>query len=354
MAVVLAAFAGAQSPAAPRQNQPARPAGAGAPQQQKLPAPPVTIAPPVVRFGDVAPLSTNPAKFTIANTGPTPLKVIAAQPSCKCTGISNIVGQTIPPGGSIELSASLKAPPYPGPKDATVTIRFEGNWSPIQAKLEGEVVMGVRAEPSFIDALRDVRTGKLTVRSSDGKPFRILQAGGAAPAFEGFDPAKDEPRASYVIGWNLAGRDAAMPIWWTVFTDRPDCPLVPLRVRNENTGSKWDMARFDRQWMVPDSVVIGGAMKAGEAKEMTFELEYYNPLNRNQKKDNWATGIAVASKSPDVLVELIEAKPTAGDFYEVKVRATPKAGTKGPLESAVVISTATGSAEIPLLGFVNP
>lgn len=320
------------------------------PQQQQAPSP-VVISPAPALLGEVAPLSTTPAIFTIRNFGQTPVTVRTARPSCKCTGISDIVGKTIQPGGELELRASLKAPPTPGFKDATVFVSFGEGIPVLQAKLEGTVVMPIRAEPAFVDALRDVRTGVVTLRSQDGRPFRVLQSGGKAPVFDGFDPKRDEPRAEYRLRWDLSGRDGSMPIWWTVVTDREDCQLIPLRVRNEATGSRHDMARFERQWIIPDSIVVAGSMQAGIAKEIVFELEYYNPNNQRTRREDWFRDVKLALADPRVSIELVSVTPTAGDFYEVKARVTPKAAA-GPIETQLSVTTASGTGAVALVGVV--
>jgi hypothetical protein len=278
--------------------------------------------------------------------------VRAARPSCKCTGISDIVGKTIQPGGELELRASLKAPPTPGFKDATVFVSFGEGIPVLQAKLEGTVVMPIRAEPPFVDALRDARSGVITLRSQDGNPFRVLQSGGKAPVFDGFDPKRDEPRAEYRLRWDLSGRDGSMPIWWTIVTDREDCQLIPLRVRNEATGSRHDMARFDRQWIIPDSIVVAGSMQAGTAKEIAFELEYYNPNNQRTRREEWFRDVKLALADPRVAIELVSVTPTAGDFYEVKARVTPKADATGPIETQLSVTTASGTGSVALVGVV--
>ena len=254
--VFAAVAAGTALAAAPH---PAQVQGVGSsrpsPQRPTAPTQPpsqlaVAVAPPIHDLGIVKPGSTNPATFTLINTGSSPMKVLSAQPNCKCTEITPIVGQVIPGGGSLRFSASLAAPLVPGDKEAVVVIAFEGGGA-VQAKIKGEVRLPILATPPYVDALRDATTGTITLKSLDGRPFSVLQSGGAAPRFVGFDPTTDAPRSEYTVTWDLAGRaPEAMPIWWFIRTDRTDCDAIPLRVRDEAGGE----GAFDAQ---VETVVLG-------------------------------------------------------------------------------------------------
>ncbi|MDZ4753454.1 MAG: DUF1573 domain-containing protein [Phycisphaerae bacterium] len=311
---------------------------------------PVEIAPPVAKLGKVAPNSVTAAKFTLTNTTAAPVTVTAAQPSCKCTAISDIVGSVIAPGASLEFTASLKAPPTPGPKDAKVSIRFAEIPAPLIAMIEGEVEMSVVAEPPFIDALKGVTTGKIKVRSTDGKPFRVLAAGGKAPVLTGFDAAKDAPRDSYEIAWDVAGI-TVLPLWWTIETDRPDVRILPLRIRNENTGFKWDMPRYERQWFVKDQIVFAGDMKVGVPTEVVVELEYFNPKMERPKLSAWRELRSVVASDPSVTVKVMEQKPVGEEHIELTLQLT--ASKAGTIASELIVTTATGAGPIPLVAKVQ-
>jgi hypothetical protein len=346
MVVALASIAAGapQSPAA-------RPAGA----QASAVRPSVAVAPAKVDFGKIGPESLNPATFKVTNTGATPLKIVKAMPSCKCTAISPVVGTTIAPGETIDVSASLKAPSVPGIRDAKVFLSFEGYTEPVILMLVGDVVMDVVCEPAYVDALQGRTAGVIKVTSRDGKPFSITSAGGAAPVYEGFDPTKDQPRAEYQLKWNTAGM-TTLPIWWVVTTDRESAPILPLRVRNENTGVKWDMARFDRQWHVKDGIVFVGAMKVGQPVEHTIEIEYYNPpvkdpTKARAKKPNWAALKSVRSSDPTVKIEVVESKVIGDASLEVKIRITGSAPKT--VYADCLIETETGTAAMPLIAIVK-
>ncbi|MBL9149221.1 MAG: DUF1573 domain-containing protein [Phycisphaerae bacterium] len=338
-------------------TRPAAPAGQPRPPQpqqraqQKLP---LQITPSPARLGNVAPNSTTSATFIIKNMGQAPLTVKSAKPSCKCTGITDIVGKTINPGESIELKAALKAPPVPGPKDAKVFIEVNEMPGAAIAMLEGEVVMPLLATPAFVDALKGVTAGTVQVKAADGKPFRILSVAGGPPPFDGFDPAKDEPRAEYTLKWNLAGV-AQPPIWWVIETDRPDCPMIPLRVRHDQTGSRHDMERMSRFWIVKDQIALGGLMTVGVPTEVTVELEHYNPRESGKiVAPAWRDVKSVQSGSPLLNAEILEVKPLGDDHLEVKLRLIAKEGAAGLLSAPMTITTATGAGPVPFFARVVP
>lgn len=340
-------------PLAPQQ------APSGAPGQAVRPiAPPpglsssIVVEPPVVELGAIEPGSTHPAKFILRNTGKDPVRVLDAVPNCKCTAISDVKGKTIAPGATLELSASLAAPRAPGLKEATVLLAFDRN-APVSAKIRGDVRLKVIAEPPYADALKEAVRGTVKLKSADGKPFSVTRSGGRPPVFVGFDPAKDAPRAEYDIVWDLSGVPCeAMPLWWFVFTDRADCPSIPLRVRDECTGSKHDMGRFQRFWIVKESLVdVGNAMN-GKASEVEIDLEHYNPPKKGAvERPEWREVKSVRSLSPSFDAAFVSKKDVGGDGCLVKVAITPK--VVGEIEGELEIETATGTGRVPLTAFAR-
>jgi len=323
-----------------------------APLPQQAPqASPIVVAPQVADIGVVEPGSTTPAKFTIVNTLKTEVTVLKAVPNCTCTAISDVVGRTIAPGATLELNASLAAPQAPGTKEAVVFLTFSGNLV-ASAKIKGEIRMKVAAEPPYCDALKDATRGTVKLRSADGKPFTVRRSGGKDPVFVGFDPAKDAPRAEYEVAWDLTGRACEqMPLWWFVWTDRSDCPVIPLRVRDECTGSRHDMARMKRFWIVKESLVVGGTVHNQQPKKLEVELEHYNPPKQGAvERPDWSASVAVRSLIPGIEVRLTGKRdlPTAC-VLELEVTASHGGMFDGELE----IETATGKGRVPFTLFAT-
>lgn len=329
----------------------ASPSGAQAPAAPQQPSP-IVIAPPVVELGAIEPGSTHPAKFTIINGGKTEITVVAATPNCKCTAISDVSGRKIAPGGTLELSASLAAPRAPGVKEAVVFLTFNGA-PPAQAKIRGDVRLKVIAEPPYVDALKEVTSGTVKLRAADGKPFSITRSGGKPPVFVGFDPTKDQPRAEYEIRWDLSGLACEqMPLWWFVWTDRGDCSVVPLRVRDECTGSKHDQGRFGRFWIVKESLVDAGRVHNGQPGTIEVELEHYNPPKRGAvEKPEWRAVTSVRSLIPGVEVKFVSKRDVGVDGAMLTLEVVAAQG--GSFEGEIEIETATGKGRVPFTVFAT-
>lgn len=310
----------------------------------------VVLEPTVADFGTIEPSSSNVGKFTLRNLGSAPATVKAAVPTCKCTSFTDLVGKVIPAGGELPFEATLKAPASPGDKDAKLQIVVEGMPGPLVATLKGVVTLPVNADPAYVDALKDVVRGSVKLRSIDGKPFRILRSGDGVPVYRGFDPAKDAPRAEYEIQWDLSGRGCdTMPLWWPVFTDRADCPVVPLRVRDECTGSKADPGRYGRAWMFKEPLVQAPVLKVGVPTELTIEIEHYNPQARGRiDQPRFRDVQGVSDPSGLFSIELVEAKPVGTEDAVIRVRLTPRPSAAGERYLPLTVTTATGAGQVAL------
>ncbi len=307
------------------------------------------VEPAVVELGPVVPASLHPAHFVIRNLTSQPLTVKAAMPNCKCTNISDISGKVIPAGGTLGLDASLKAPRAPGEKEAKVTILFEGQVPPVTASIKGDVQFPVLAEPPYCDALKESVRGVVKLRSKDGAAFRILRSGGKEPAYIGFDPKVDAPRSEYSLLWDLSGKSCEeMPLWWFVFTDHPGCPSIPLRVRDECTGSKADAARHARFWIVKDQLADAEFASVGSPAQISIDLEHYNPPMRGQiTNPRFREVQAVRSLTSSVTATLVSVAPHGADGATIVVKLEPIAGALGPIEGELELTTATGSGRVP-------
>jgi hypothetical protein len=336
---VLASTVGAQQ--TPR-TQP------GAPQP--VPQIPIAVEPPMVDFGVVAPGSKHPATFTLRNIGTQPLTVAQAQPSCKCTDISPIAGSVIQPGGTLTLTAALSVPLTPGEKDAKVMISFLNTKGMIVANMKADVTLPIRATPAYLDALKGKKSGTIQLSSVDGKPFKVITAGGKPVAPRGPDgkPVDPQGAASQAIDWSVDGiAPTALQQWWVIETDRADCPLIPLRVRNEATGSAFDPGKIARCWFPPESVINAGRIKPGQSVEVSVSIEHLNPSEQGRvTKPTWGDVTAVRVPGGEATVELVRATKRADTFVDVVMKFTPGAGVKGVAYIPVEIETATGRGPV--------
>lgn len=351
-ALALLALAQGVPPAGPAAAPPS--AGGSPPGVARIP---VLVEPPMRDFGVVAPGTKHAATFQLRNVGKAPITVARAMPSCKCTDLTPIDGKVIQPGGALEVSAALLVPKTPGMKDAKIMVVFEGYNGMVEAKMQGDVTLPVRVAPAYVDALRGTQQGKVALSSVDGKPFRILSAGGKAPRFVGFDPAADQPRASYELEWRAADLldGAALPQWWIVETDRADCALVPLRVRHETTGSRFDPARLVRFWFPPESVMVAGRVKAGAPVQLSTTIEHLNPAAQGRVTNPaWGDVKGIAVPGGEGSAKVVSATKRGEDFVDLVIEFTPAAGSSGVKYVPLELETATGKGPMWVSVVVEP
>ena len=222
--------------------------------------------------------------------------------------------------------------------------------------MQADVTMPVRVEPAYVDALKGVQEGQVRVASVDGAPFRVTAAGGKAPAFVGFDPAVDAPRAEYLLRWRTPELGSpALPQWWVIDTDRADCPQVPLRIRHETTGSRFDPGRTARFWFVPESIVLAGRVRAGTPVELRTTIEHLNPAAQGRVTNPaWSQVRGVAVPGGEGTAELVSATPRGEAFVDLVFRFAAAPGRQGPMYVPVMIDTATGQGAVFVAATVVP
>ena len=316
---------------------------------------PLVIDPPLRDFGVVAPGSRHPTTFVLRNAGSAPLTIARAQPSCKCTDVTLIDGKTLAPGESVELGATLAVPDSPGLKDAKVMISVNGFPGVVVAAMQADVTFPVRVDPAYVDALKGVSSGVVTLRSVDGTPFRVLSAGGRPPRIQGFDAVTDSPRNEYRLEWSAADLGSPLPQWWVIDTDRADCPQLPLRIRHESTGSRFDPGRLTRFWFAPESIVLAGRVKAGGTATLRTSIEHLNPSAQGRVTNpEWSAVRGLRVPGGEGTAELVSAQPRGGDFVDIAFRFTPASGRSGPMYVPVEITTGSGSGLVYVAVTVEP
>jgi hypothetical protein len=317
----------------------------GAPQSSE-PHIPVRLEPAEIDFGVSKPSEEKPGTFTLINMGDSAITITKAKPSCKCTDLDDLTGKVIQPGERLTFKVNMAMPPTPGEKKAEVYIHFAG-WEErlVRARMKGVVHMAVVASPAQLDA-RKINAGTIKVASSDEKPFRILSAGGETPRFVGFDPAKDQPRSSYELQWDLSGWSCeGMKSWWVLETDHPECPVLPCEIWHECVSSKMDPDRMKRGWFIKDRIVNVGTVQpgkpvAGEAETAAMRAEMsVRPVT------------SIESQTPGVSVRLVSFQSDAPESGHVKFEITPPADHQGLLYAVLLLKSDSGSMRMTVIGW---
>lgn len=273
--------------------------------------PPLRSEPSAIDFGFLAIGESRKATVTLTNPASTPVRILAVQASCSCTTTSDLSNQEVPAGGTVTFDATLGAAMATGPRHATIKVLVEGYARVLEIEVRGEVALSLRAVPSAITPPpQGAERGRVVIESVDRRPFTILSSNGAAPQFLGFEPGRDAPRATYVLRTDLGAMPRERwPAFWIVETDRSDCPVLGLRVRDE----KMNVPPVLR---MREYALNLGALESGASREVTLGIA--DPLQ----------GEFTASGSARLSVQVVSTKPSS-DGFEAVLRITPAAGVTG-------------------------
>ncbi len=310
------------------------PVGAG----RVVPDPsPLVADPPSLDLGFLAPNVAGAGKVVLRNTGDKTLTITHVQPSCKCTTPSNLVGTQIPPGGTADLEIKLDGASAMGARNSAVKVMVEGYARALDVSIKAEVSLPIRIVPPYINAIEKKNlTGKIILESIDRKPFRILSSSGAPISIEGFDPAVDAPRNSYIVGYDLTATTAQQPGFIYFETDAPDAGVVDVRIRSDKPPKKSALAVADGRCNV-------GLIAAGTSKEAVFTLA--NPTVELE---------SVATTSPDAIVALVRTEVVKDVGRKVYVTVTPREGFSGILLLPVTLKSPALSGEVLIVASVRP
>jgi hypothetical protein len=307
--------------------------------EQKAALCPVKAEPAFKDFGFVAPNTLVEMTARIVNTLPQQVKCIASKPTCQCTTV-DMAGKVIPAGGSITVPVSMKTSGATGQKLASVHMLFEtstGVMVPgvLEIKMRAEVVYpvrgyqlnprkdGTRSKDTFVNAY-DFPTqtkGEVVVESVDGKPFKVLSVMGQSAIFPDFNPSADAVRTSYRVGYDFSALPCAqIPKYLLIETDRPDAPLIEMRVRHECT-------KIDAAFGFAQYYENLGVLPQGAPRDFTVEIKHSNGVKIEQ----------ITSPDPRLKAEYMGAT-SDGDSLLVKVRVTPAAGDAAVMSVPLMFS----------------
>ena len=278
--------------------------------------PPLSVQPPVLDLGFMAPRIGAKGTVTLTNTGTTPLTIVAITPSCKCTTTSALAGTVLQPGQSAPMEAALDGAAMPQTHRASIRVLVEGYAKVVEIQLRAETAMPIRAVPPIINAVEGKpRQGRFVVESIDKKPFTICAVGGRVPEFIGYT-AGDAPRAQYLVKFDLDTWQPDFPAYLAIETDRADCPIFDIWVRSERTIPT-------SAFRMKDYRVNAGRIDVGGSTDVSLEME-----------DAGEDILAVESGSPDVQIEMLGQHVDA-KVRKISVRITPKSPREGLLYASL-------------------
>jgi hypothetical protein len=285
----------AVAPVAPAPGMPATPAGSQAPAVTLPPGtqlglPPITVDPPILDLGFMAPKAGGKGAFKLTNSSGQPLKIVAVTPSCKCTTTSALAGSVLAPGQTVSLEAVLEGVSMPQTHRASIRVAVEGYSQPLELVLRGETARAIRAVPPILNAVAGKpRQGRFVIESLDKKPFRICAISGRAPEYIGY-ASGDAPRNTYLVRFDLDTWQPTFPAYFVVETDREECPVFDVWVRNEATLPQ-------PGFRMKEYRVNAGRIDLGGTGQVTVEMD-----------DPGEDILAVESGSPDVRIDLVGQK----------------------------------------------
>jgi len=296
---------------------------------------PLRAEPTSLDFGFRRPGQVSSGEVTLTNTTAAPVVIAAIQASCSCTTTSELVGQTIPPGGSAKFQATLAGAEIPGPKRSTIKVVAEGADRPLDIEVRAEVSEAVRAVPTAIQPPPiGPEDGRIVVESLDRQPFSVLSSDRREPRFIGFDPRRSNPDSLYVIRTDLGSIPRERwPVLWLIETDRDDCPVIPVRVRDKSRL----VASVIR---LPEYLLAIGALRPGETREIGLLMN-----------EELAGDVQLRGGEPCTLRAI--GCERSGERWKLRIEATAPAQAIGAFLTEVRIQSGEREQRLPAYGTVR-
>jgi hypothetical protein len=284
---------------------------------------PLRAEPEALDFGFVRPGQDRTGQITLTNDSPEPVTIAAIQPTCTCTTTTKLAGTVVPPAE------------VPGPKRASLKVVAEGAGRVLEIRVRAEVSDAVRAVPmAILPPPNGPAEGRIVIESLDRQPFSVLSSDRRAPSFIGFDPKRFNPESTYVIRTDLGTlAQKSIPALWLIETDRSDCPVIAVRVREP---SKVVPAVL----RLPEYVFPMGAFRPGETREI--ELLSNEPLEPDPQ---------VRSDGPVAL--RVVGGEQVGRRWRLRMLATAPAKATGAFLTEVEVQLGDRVQRLPAYGTVR-
>lgn len=290
--------------------------------------PAIAIEPAILELGHMLPDTSVERTIMLRNDSDEPVQFARVISSCSCVQ-AQLLDDLTAPGESARLRVVASTKDI-GPYSQKLTVWYMGARRPIEIPITGEVSRSVRANPIYINlatpeqGMTEIpRHGSITVEAVDGRPFRILSAGGASPVLAPGDD--NSPATKHIVHWDFRETaDDALEPWWIIETDHPDAPILDVRVLAMPLIQK--MIASQGPWTLNPDRVIGGEISSGQ----TYERSIRMIRARGGEVEE------VRIDSPMLHVEIVDQKKTTNGL-EGTLRLTATPGAAGLIRATLTV-----------------
>lgn len=287
--------------------------------------PPLRVVSPPLDLGYQAPGAVAQGFLTYLNEGEEPLRIDRIETSCYCTTAS-AAAETLEPGETMDVFVSMEVLKSDlGIVTRSVLIRVEGFADPFETIIGVEVGYPIRVNGGSRFAFVHTLRGTMELESLVGRPFRVRSISGRDPVISGFDPAKDEPRASYEVGFDFSDLDRGeLPRWVIIETDHPGAEMVEVPVIMPGVRLLTTEAGLHAR----ENRVLLGRIAMNRAVEVPVVLTGV-PLKGGE-------AVKLISLNPDFPAQIVGAdRPEKGGGVELRVRMVPRRDFEGFLHTVL-------------------
>ncbi|MEM1423675.1 MAG: DUF1573 domain-containing protein [Planctomycetota bacterium] len=292
--LALAGFARAQAPA---------PTG---------PMPPIRLDPPEFDAGRIDPEDLINATFRVINTSNRTMVIDAFTTSCKCT--APVINQReIPPGGDVEVTATVDVRGSYGDVSKSFTLKFRGYERQVACVMKAHMQHAVACEPVRLRSM----SGVVRLTSSDGRPFApvAIHNEGARYRFLAVRPQGRERAVVWDVQYALPAGSSDSNL--LIETDHARAPLVTPRMFTSH-ASRPEVTYIKQRHEIYSVRTHAnlGTLPVGGTFDLACQL----------KRSTHDTGIKVFTGIDGIDAEVVSVEPIPGEddtkMYTIRLTNT--------------------------------
>ncbi len=190
------------------------------------PFPPIRVTPPTANFGIANPDQPIHTAVTITNTSSSAIHIKEVRPTCKCT-VPTLPKDTLAPGEQITVPVVLDLRGSLGEVKKPFDIFVTGWERPVTVVVAGVLSYPISVDPDKPQATMK-RKGEITLRSTDGRPFKVISVHGREPQVVEKKPKEGDRALEWTIQWDVA-HVQDFPYMLVLETDHPECEVFTVR-----------------------------------------------------------------------------------------------------------------------------